>query len=84
MGALTRKEMPSAGDTGDNGDNGDEHSAFARLLRQSVGCPVLPRWRGLVLSLPRYLRFDFAVSPSATHQECSASTKNVRSARMLL
>jgi hypothetical protein len=32
---------------------GDKHSAFASLLRQSVGCPVLPRWRGLVLSLPR-------------------------------
>ena len=33
-----------------------------------------PLWRTLVLSSPRYLRRYFAVWPSATHQECSAST----------
>jgi hypothetical protein len=33
---------------------GDKHSAFASFLRQSVGCPVLPLWRTLVHSFPRY------------------------------
>src|SRR3954452_168750 len=45
---------------------GDKHSAFASFLRRSVGCSVLPRWRGLVLSLPSNFRLN-AVWPSATH-----------------
>jgi hypothetical protein len=38
-------------------------------------CPVLPLWRGLVLSFPRSLRVDFAVSPRATHNECAVRTR---------
>src|SRR3954467_6236247 len=45
---------------------GDKHSAFASFLRQSVGCPVLPRWRGLVLRLPSNFRLTKGIAGSLT------------------
>jgi hypothetical protein len=50
--SATRKKMERSALKEPDGRG--KHSAFASFLRQSVGCPVLPRWRGLVLSLPRY------------------------------
>src|SRR5215208_7208058 len=49
--SATRKKMERSALKEPDGRG--KHSAFASFLRQSVGCPVLPRWRGLVLSLPR-------------------------------
>ena len=74
-GALTRKELPSAGGPGTPGTTGmntRRSPAFSASL-SAVRC--FPLWRTLVLSFPRFLPRNNAVWPSATHEECSASTR---------